>query len=122
MKFPRNFFFIPLTYFRDTGLRDLRYGYVVLDDCRSEGRGDNGYLTVDKADISNGMKSLSDRLDDHGLLFDKCSSAGKYASADLASISDTSKKSRPIILALQLHLATMKLKMQRAFVTSNSRA
>lgn len=31
----------------DFGLRDLGYNYIVLDDCWSAGRDDNGYLEAD---------------------------------------------------------------------------
>ena len=42
------------------GLQDLGYNYVVLDDCWSRGRGDDGYLIVDEAKFPNGMLAVSE--------------------------------------------------------------
>ncbi|KAI4721491.1 hypothetical protein E4T48_02267 [Aureobasidium sp. EXF-10727] len=65
----------------DTGLRDLGYNYVVLDDCWSEKRGKDGYLVVDKSKFPNGMKTVADGLHKEGLLFGMYSSAGEYTCA-----------------------------------------
>lgn len=65
----------------DTGLRDLGYNYVVLDDCWSEKRGKDGHLVVDKLKFPNGMKSVADNLHKEGLLFGMYSSAGEYTCA-----------------------------------------
>lgn len=71
----------------DTGLRDLGYNYVVLDDCWSEKRGADGYLVVDKSKFPNGMKSVADSLHDEGLLFGMYSSAGEYTCARYRKLS-----------------------------------
>jgi alpha-galactosidase len=65
----------------DYGLRDLGYNYVVLDDCWSRGRGDDGYVIVDEAKFPNGMRAVSDRLHDKNLLFGMYSSAGEFTCA-----------------------------------------
>jgi len=65
----------------DTGLRDLGYNYVVLDDCWSEGRGADGYLVEDEQKFPNGMKSVADSLHDIDFLFGMYSSAGEYTCA-----------------------------------------
>lgn len=65
----------------DYGLRDLGYNYVVLDDCWSRGRGDDGYLIVDEKKFPNGMLAVSDKLHDKDLLFGMYSSAGELTCA-----------------------------------------
>ncbi|KAM0709109.1 hypothetical protein Q7P35_003145 [Cladosporium inversicolor] len=72
----------------DYGLRDLGYNYVVLDDCWSRGRGDDGYLIVDEAKFPNGMLAVSDRLHDKDLLFGMYSSAGEFTCARYAGSLD----------------------------------
>ena len=72
----------------DYGLRDLGYNYVVLDDCWSRGRGDDGYLIVDEAKFPNGMLAVSDRLHDKDLLFGMYSSAGEMTCARYAGSLD----------------------------------
>lgn len=72
----------------DYGLRDLGYNYVVLDDCWSRGRGDDGYLIVDEAKFPNGMLAVSDRLHDKDLLFGMYSSAGELTCARYAGSLD----------------------------------
>ena len=72
----------------DYGLRDLGYNYVVLDDCWSRGRGDDGYLIVDEAKFPNGMIAVSDRLHDKDLLFGMYSSAGELTCARYAGSLD----------------------------------
>ena len=64
-----------------TGLRDLGYQYVVLDDCWSEKRGNDGYLVVDKTKFPRGMTAVSDHLHEQGLLFGMYSSAGELTCA-----------------------------------------
>lgn len=75
------------------GLKDLGYNYVVLDDCWSKGRGDDGYLVVDDVKFPRGMKSVADKLHKQGLLFGMYSSAGemtcaRYGEQTLDSIRD----------------------------------
>lgn len=65
----------------DTGLRDVGYNYVLLDDCWQGERGADGYITVDAAKFPMGMKPISDRLHDDGLLFGMYSSAGELTCA-----------------------------------------
>lgn len=61
----------------DSGLRDVGYNYVVLDDCWSDGRDKYGSLKVDMKKFPNGMNSVSDELHDKGLLFGMYSSSGE---------------------------------------------
>lgn len=72
----------------DYGLRDLGYNYVVLDDCWSTGRGDDGYLIVDKEKFPNGMLAVSEKLHDKDLLFGMYSSAGEMTCARYAGSLD----------------------------------
>jgi alpha-galactosidase len=72
----------------DYGLRDLGYNYVVLDDCWSRGRGDDGYLIVDEAKFPNGMLAVSDRIHNKDLLFGMYSSAGEFTCARYAGSLD----------------------------------
>ena len=46
----------------DLGLKDLGYNYVVLDDCWSDGRYENGSLKPDFTKFPNGMKHVGDQL------------------------------------------------------------
>ena len=62
----------------DLGLRDLGYYYVILDDCWSNGRYDNGSLRPDFSKFPNGMASIADKLHAMDLGFGMYSSAGKY--------------------------------------------
>jgi len=65
-----------------TGLRDVGYNYVVLDDCWSTGRDSaNNWLVPDKAKFPRGIKSVSDGIHDLGLLFGMYSSAGEMTCA-----------------------------------------
>ena len=45
-----------------SGLRDLGYNYVILDDCWSNGRYDNGSIRPDFTKFPNGMKAVGDKL------------------------------------------------------------
>lgn len=65
----------------ETGLRDVGYKYVVLDDCWQDGRDDTGHVKVDQAKFPNGMKSVATHLHDDGLLFGMYSSAGERTCA-----------------------------------------
>ena len=46
----------------DLGLKDLGYNYVILDDCWSNGRYDNGSLRPDFTKFPNGMAHVADQL------------------------------------------------------------
>lgn len=66
----------------DTGLRDLGYQYVVLDDCWAEEERDKtGHWRADLAKFPNGMKYVADNLHERGLLFGMYSSAGELTCA-----------------------------------------
>ena len=60
----------------DLGLKDAGYQYVVLDDCWSAGRYENGSLKPDFTKFPNGMKDIGDKLHALGLKFGMYSSAG----------------------------------------------
>ncbi|CUS25239.1 LAQU0S45e00144g1_1 [Lachancea quebecensis] len=63
------------------GLKDLGYKYVILDDCWSGGRSENGSLFPHPEKFPNGMKHVADRLHKQDLLFGMYSSAGEYTCA-----------------------------------------
>lgn len=65
----------------ESGLRDLGYNYVVLDDCWSGPRGQDGYITVDETKFPDGMKYVAEKLHDQGLLYGMYSSAGEMTCA-----------------------------------------
>ena len=65
----------------DSGLQDLGYRTVVLDDCWQDVRGEDGYVTADKKKFPNGMKSISDHLHADGFKFGMYSSAGEMTCA-----------------------------------------
>ena len=46
----------------DIGLRDLGYHYVILDDCWSDGRYDNGSLKPDFSKFPHGMAYIADKI------------------------------------------------------------
>ncbi|EPS27571.1 putative alpha-galactosidase [Penicillium oxalicum 114-2] len=61
---------------KNTGLRDLGYYYIILDDCWSSGRTSSGQLIADAKKFPNGMKYLGDQLHAEGFGFGMYSSAG----------------------------------------------
>lgn len=65
----------------ETGLRDVGYNYVVLDDCWSDGRGSDGYIRVDEGKFPHGMKYIAQHLHANGLLYGMYSSAGELTCA-----------------------------------------
>ncbi|KAH9213580.1 alpha-galactosidase [Leptodontidium sp. 2 PMI_412] len=66
----------------DSGLRDVGYNYVVLDDCwASMARDSDDMLVADPVKFPNGMNYVSDRIHDMGLLFGMYSSAGEMTCA-----------------------------------------
>lgn len=65
----------------DSGLRDVGYNYVVLDDCWSDGRDDKGYLKVDLNKFPSGMAAVADEIHKQGLLYGMYSSAGEMTCA-----------------------------------------
>ena len=62
----------------DTGMVDLGYEYVVLDDCWSAKTSDNatGNLQADASKFPNGMKDLADYVHKKGLKFGLYTSVG----------------------------------------------
>lgn len=64
-----------------SGLRDLGYNYVVLDDCWQDGRGVDGYIRANKEKFPNGMKAVAKNIHDQGLLFGMYSSAREMTCA-----------------------------------------
>ena len=69
----------------DAGLRDVGYNYVVLDDCWSEKRGEDGYLREDLKKFPSGMKQVAAEIHEQGLLFGMYSSAGELTCARYGS-------------------------------------
>lgn len=64
-----------------SGLRDVGYEYVVLDDCWSDGRGKDGKIIADKEKFPHGMKWVAKQLHDQRLLYGMYSSAGELTCA-----------------------------------------
>ena len=62
----------------EIGLRDVGYYYVILDDCWSDGRFDNGSLKPDFSKFPNGMAAIADKMHSLGLGYGMYSSAGTY--------------------------------------------
>lgn len=62
----------------DYGLRDLGYLYVILDDCWSAGRAENGSLMANMTKFPHGMAYVADTLHKMGLKFGIYSDAGMY--------------------------------------------
>ncbi len=61
---------------KKSGLRDLGYHYIILDDCWSSGRASNGALIPDATKFPNGMGYLGSQLHADGFGFGIYSSAG----------------------------------------------
>jgi alpha-galactosidase len=53
----------------------------VLDDCWSDGRGDDGYLFANAKKFPRGMAFVADQVHERGLLFGMYSSAGEMTCA-----------------------------------------
>ena len=62
----------------DSGLKDLGYEYVTVDDCWQTGRGMDGKIQIDNDRFPSGMKALGDYIHSKGLKFGIYSSAGVY--------------------------------------------
>lgn len=62
----------------DSGLGELGYKYVTVDDCWQTGRGVDHKITTDKYRFPSGMKALGDYIHSKGLKFGIYSSAGVY--------------------------------------------
>ena len=63
-------------FFVQSGLKDLGYNYVNLDDCYiapgAAGRNANGTLVEDPATFPSGMKALADYVHGLGMKFGVC--------------------------------------------------
>lgn len=59
-----------------TGLKDLGYTYVNIDDCWAVSRNASGYIEVDPVAFPSGMKALADYVHSKGLKFGIYSDAG----------------------------------------------
>ncbi|KIX95875.1 uncharacterized protein Z520_08583 [Fonsecaea multimorphosa CBS 102226] len=80
----------------DSGLKDVGYQYVVLDDCWSDGRDAGGYLRHDANKFPKGMKWVAGELHDMGLLFGMYSSAGEMTCARYEGSLDKEEKDAEI--------------------------
>lgn len=61
----------------ESGLRDLGYDYLVIDDCWDlRTRDEKGHLVPDPEKFPNGMKAVADYIHDRGLKFGMYSCAG----------------------------------------------
>ena len=65
----------------DSGLRDVGYQYVVLDDCWQGERGADGYIRPDEKKFPNGMNYVAEKIHDMGMLYGMYSSAGEMTCA-----------------------------------------
>lgn len=66
----------------DSGLRDIGYNYVVLDDCWAEmNRDENDMMVADHIKFPRGIKYVADKVHDLGMLFGIYSSAGEMTCA-----------------------------------------
>lgn len=84
---------------KHTGLKDLGYHYIVLDDCWSSSRGSNGVLIPDATKFPNGMSYLGEQLHADGFGF------GIYSSAGTKTVRNTpSQKWLSDILFLSLQI------------------
>lgn len=59
----------------------MGYNYVVLDDCWSDGRDEDGFLKVDMGKFPSGMNYVADEIHREGLLYGMYSSAGEMTCA-----------------------------------------
>jgi len=68
----------------ELGLRDIGYYYVILDDCWSNGRYDNGTLRPDFTKFPNGMAYVASQIHSLGMGFGMYSDAGRYTCGQYA--------------------------------------
>ncbi len=67
----------------ETGLKDVGYEYIVIDDCWSlRERDENGRMVPDPEKFPNGMKALADYVHSKGLKFGIYSCVGTRTCAD----------------------------------------
>ncbi len=68
---------------RDSGLADAGYCYVNIDDCwQASERDENGRLQCDKINFPNGIKALSEYVNERGIKLGIYSSNGTYTCED----------------------------------------
>ncbi len=60
----------------NSGMHEVGYEYVVIDDCWQVGRSEDGEIIIDKERFPNGMKKLADYIHSKGLKFGIYSCAG----------------------------------------------
>eukprot|EP00536_Pseudo-nitzschia_multiseries_P006913 jgi/Psemu1/324528/estExt_fgenesh1_pg.C_1530020 len=60
----------------DSGLHDLGYNYINLDDCWQRSRNETGYIQEDPVLFPSGIASLAETIHDLGLLFGLYSDSG----------------------------------------------
>ncbi|GAA4291109.1 glycoside hydrolase family 27 protein [Aestuariibaculum suncheonense] len=60
----------------NSGMQEVGYEYVVIDDCWQVGRSEDGEIIVDKERFPSGMKKLADYIHSKGLKFGIYSCAG----------------------------------------------
>lgn len=61
-----------------SGMKDVGYNYIVIDDCWQVGRDESGNILVDKKNFPSGIKSLADYIHAKGLKLGIYSCAGSY--------------------------------------------
>ena len=64
-----------------SGLKDVGYEYVVLDDCWQDVRGEDGYIKEDLNKFPHGMKWMAGQLHEMGFKYGMYSSAGEMTCA-----------------------------------------
>lgn len=68
----------------ELGMKDAGYYYVILDDCWSNGRYENGTLRPDFEKFPNGMEHVANAIHELGLGFGMYSDAGYYTCGQYA--------------------------------------
>lgn len=64
-----------------SGMRDVGYQYIVIDDCWQVGRDKDGNILPDPVNFPSGMKALADYIHSKGLKFGVYSDAGSKTCA-----------------------------------------
>ncbi len=75
-----------------SGMKDVGYEYIIIDDCWQIGRTADGKIMVDSIKFPNGMKSLSDYIHSKGLKFGIYSDAGTHTCAGRPGSKDHEKQ------------------------------
>ena len=65
-----------------TGMRDVGYEYVVIDDCWQVGRTDDGTIVADPERFPSGIKALADYVHEQGLKFGLYTDVGDMTCQD----------------------------------------